>query len=242
MYLSEITLNKFKGHVLKKGIVFSAIVLGLSCLNLAHADSNEIKLKKACLKDYPQAVGQTDQELLSIYQQVCDKANAERRNDLLAQVAMRYHQLGQNLNALFLANNLKQQNVRGKLLTDVMFLSSVSVAQASLNDMRNSEMRYLSDDLTYPPAKELSDSIKASQPAPDTTELKGITDESLKRAYKNNVVNNNVKRQQPAPVAKPKPQVQKTHTAPAPVAAPAPVSKPATPASKPAASPFESFK
>lgn len=84
-----------KRHILRKSIVFSVILVGLTFLNSAHANDENIKLKKSCIRDYPQAAGQTDQALLSLYAQVCDKKNADRKNDLLAQAAMRFHQIGQ---------------------------------------------------------------------------------------------------------------------------------------------------
>lgn len=174
-----------KRRILKKRIVFSAFFLALSVFNFAYAANDQIKLKRGCLKDYPQAVGQTDQTLLGIYEQVCDKKNADKKNDLLAQAAMRFHELGQNLNALLLVNQLKSQNIQGSLLTDVAFLSSVAIANDSLKEMREKQMRYLSEDLTYPPAKQLVEQIRQSVPAPDTSELKGITDASLKASQRN---------------------------------------------------------
>ncbi len=98
---------------------------------------------------------------------------------------MRFHELGQNLNALLLVNQLKSQNIQGSLLTDVAFLSSVAIANDSLKEMREKQMRYLSEDLTYPPAKQLVEQIRQSVPAPDTSELKGITDASLKASQRN---------------------------------------------------------
>ena len=222
-----------KRHILRKGIVFSAILVGLSFLNFAHAAEENIKLKKSCIRDYPQVSGQTDPELLGIYSQVCDKKNADSKNDLLAQAAMRFHQLGQNMNALYLANYLKQQNVRGNLLTDVIFLSSVSIANSSLKEMRNNEMRYLSEDVTYPPAKEFVDAIKTSVPAPTTnSNLKAITDESIKsqaRSSRSNTVSSNTKR------------TTKTTTKPRSTT-PAATPKPTASANKSNTNPFESLK
>lgn len=167
-------------HVLKKNIVFSMIFLGISCCNLSYAESSEIKLKRSCIRDYPQVAGQTDQTLLGLYEQVCDKKNSDRKNDLLAQAAMRFHELDQNLNALLLVNQLKQQNVRGTLLTDVAFLSGIAIADENLQHMRTEEVRYLSKDSTYPAAKKLTEDIHLAMPAPEVIESKR---ESYKQRY-----------------------------------------------------------
>lgn len=219
-----------KRHILRKSIVFSVILVGLTFLNSAHANDENIKLKKSCIRDYPQAAGQTDQALLSLYAQVCDKKNADRKNDLLAQAAMRFHQIGQNMNALYLVNQLKQQNVRGNLLTDVTFLSSVAIANTSLKEMRNTEMRFLTEDTTYPPAKELADAIKSAVPAPDTSNLKPITDESLR---------NKARAQRVAATSSTK---RSTKSTPKPKASSPASAKAAAPASKSSASPFDSLK
>jgi hypothetical protein len=63
----------------------------------------------------------------------------------------------------------------------MLFLSSVAIADESLQQMRSNEMRYLSNELTYPPAKQLSENIRLSLPAPDTSTSKAITDETLKK-------------------------------------------------------------
>ncbi len=62
---------------------------------------------------------------------------------------MRFYQTNQPVKALNLANQLQSQNVRGSLLTDVMFLSGVSVANNSLQQIRGQEMRYLTNEVTY---------------------------------------------------------------------------------------------
>ncbi|MCU4413333.1 hypothetical protein KTH71_04650 [Acinetobacter sp. WU_MDCI_Axc73] len=219
---------------MKKRIVFSAFFLALSVFNFAYAANDQIKLKRGCLKDYPQAVGQTDQTLLGIYEQICDKKNADKKNDLLAQAAMRFHGLGQNLNALLLVNQLKSQNVQGNLLTDVAFLSSVAIANDSLKEMREKQMRYLSEDLTYPPAKQLVEQIRQSMPAPDTSELKGITDASLKASQRNTRATA-IKR------TSSKASMSKTSSSKARVTTTTPT-KPAATTIKSNANPFESLK
>lgn len=160
---------------MKKSIVFSTILLGMSWCSFSYAESAEIKLKRSCVRDYPQAAGQTDPTLLGLYEQVCDKKNSERKNDLLAQAAMRFHELDQNLNALLLVNQLKQQNVRGTLLTDVAFLSGIAIADENLQHMRKEEVRYLTKDSTYPAAKKLTEDIRLAMPAPEVSETKRET-------------------------------------------------------------------
>lgn len=180
-------------HVLKKGILIALLFTGInlsSGINLAYAvdNVNSIKLKSKCVKQNPLAAGQTDPELLSIYQQVCDKNNAARKNDLLVQAALRMYELNQPVNALALAQQLKQQNVRGAGLTDVTFLAGIGIAKQALQDMRTNEMRFLSNDLTYPPAKELSDTIRMAMPVPETINTKAITDETIKTREARSVV------------------------------------------------------
>ncbi len=171
-----------KRNILNKKIGFFLYIFILSFSNFSFAANDEIKLKRSCLKDYPQAVGQMDQSLLRIYEQICNKKNMDKKNDLLAQAAMRFYELEQNINALLLVNQLKNQNVQGSLLTDVAFLSGVAIANDSLKEMRSEQMRYLNNDVTYPPAKQLIEQIRLSAPAPQTSELKGVTDASLKAA------------------------------------------------------------
>ncbi|MCH7383865.1 hypothetical protein MMP71_08355 [Acinetobacter dispersus] len=183
---------------MKKGIVISILCITASLIgNSVYADDQPIKpikLKSKCIKQYPLAANQTDHALLDLYQQACDKDNASRLNDLLAQAAMRMYELKQPMNALKLATQLQEQNVRGTTLTDVTFLASVEIANEALQHMRSSEMRYLSNELTYPPAKQLSDSIRAAVPAPDTSTTKAITDESVKREVRNTSTNNTTRR------------------------------------------------
>lgn len=176
-------------HILKKGVGISILCIASSLMSVfIYADDQQIKpikLKNKCIKQNPLVSGQTDYELLNIYQQICDKDNSSRVNDLLAQAAMRMYELKQPMNALKLATQLQQQNIRGASLTDVVFLSSVAIADESLQQMRSNEMRYLSNELTYPPAKQLSENIRLSLPAPDTSTSKAITDETLKKEVRN---------------------------------------------------------
>lgn len=225
---------------MKKGI-FTALLLTTTSLfggfNLVHAADSEakpIKLKNKCIKQNPQAKGQTDAELLALYQQVCDKKNAEPKDELLAQAALRLYELDQPMNALLLAQQLKQRNVQSNTLTDATFLAGVALANQALTEMRSDEMRSLTSELTYPPAKELGDNIRMAMPAPDTSNAKAITDETLKNRA---AAAKTAKR----PVAKTAPANSRSSTA----AKPRPATSAKPPASTPpktSASPFDSLK
>lgn len=237
-------------HILKKGIVISILCITAGLIgNSAFADDKEIKpikLKSKCLKQNPLAVNQTDHALLDIYQQVCDKDNASRVNDLLAQAAMRMYELKQPMNALKLATQLQEQNVRGATLTDVTFLASVQIANEALQHMRSSEMRYLSNELTYPPAKQLSDSIRVALPAPDTSTSKAITDESVKNEMRNTSTNNTTRRTTNRKVRTTQPTRSTVTQTVAPVkrqtAVTPTVSKQANTVQKAGSNPFDSLK
>lgn len=159
--------------VLKQSVLILFLIgnyVGLACAQAAELEP--IKLKKSCVKKNPIIEGQTDPELLNLFKQVCDTDNSTQKNDLLAKAAMRFYQTNQPVKALNLANQLQSQNVRGSLLTDVLFLSGVSIANNSLQQMRSQEMRYLTNDVTYPPAKQLIENIHTAMPAPDPSSFK----------------------------------------------------------------------
>ncbi len=184
---------------MKKGIVILLICIATSVMSHSvYADASEIKpieLKRKCLKQHPLAENQTDQVLLGIYQQACDKDNAARVNDLLAQAAMRMYELKQPMNALSLATHLQKQNVRSTTLTDVTFLAGVAIANEAVERMRSSEMRYLSHDITYPPAKELMSNIHVAYPTPVASKYKANTDdESPKKEIRNTSTHNKKRR------------------------------------------------
>lgn len=132
---------------------------------------------------------------LNIFKQVCDSDNATQKNDLLAKAAMRFYQTNQPVKALNLASQLQSQNIRGSLITDVLFLSGVSIANNSLQQMRTQELRYLSNDVTYPPAKQLIENIHTAMPAPDPSSFKASSesssDDNEKRSYKKQYVTRN---------------------------------------------------
>ena len=182
--------------VLKRSILILFLtgnIIGLSYDQAAELEP--VKLKKSCIKKNPLAEGQNDPELLNIFKQVCDTDNTTQKNDLLAKAAMRFYQTNQPVKALNLASQLQSQNIRGSLITDVLFLSSVSIANNSLQQMRTQELRYLSNDVTYPPAKQLIENIHTAMPAPDPSSFKASSDSSSddneKRSYKKQYVTRN---------------------------------------------------
>ncbi len=182
--------------MLKRSILILFLTGNIIGLSYAQAAELEpVKLKKSCIKKNPLAEGQNDPELLNIFKQVCDSDNTTQKNDLLAKAAMRFYQTNQPVKALNLASQLQSQNIRGSLITDVLFLSGVSIANNSLQQMRTQEMRYLSNDVTYPPAKQLIENIHTAMPAPDPSSFKASSnsssDDNEKRSYKKQYVTRN---------------------------------------------------
>ncbi|AUM26772.1 MULTISPECIES: hypothetical protein [Acinetobacter calcoaceticus/baumannii complex] len=182
--------------VLKRSILILFLTGNIIGLSYAQAAELEpVKLKKSCIKKNPLAEGQNDPELLNIFKQVCDSDNTTQKNDLLAKAAMRFYQTNQPVKALNLASQLQSQNIRGSLITDVLFLSGVSIANNSLQQMRTQELRYLSNDVTYPPAKQLIENIHTAMPAPDPSSFKASSesssDDNEKRSYKKQYVTRN---------------------------------------------------
>ena len=148
-----------------KNYISYFLVLGASlATTLAYAD-DEIKLKKSCIKDYPVVEGETSPEILTIYAQVCDKKNKDNKDRLLVSAAEKFQQLGKNGKALQIVSYLESQNIQSNELTDVKFLSGVGLAYDALNKMRNTEVRYLTEDKTYPVAKNFVDAVKNAAPA-----------------------------------------------------------------------------
>ncbi len=182
--------------MLKRSILILFLTGNIIGLSYAQAAELEpVKLKKSCIKKNPLAEGQNDPELLNIFKQVCDSDNTTQKNDLLAKAAMRFYQTNQPVKALNLASQLQSQNIRGSLITDVLFLSGVSIANNSLQQMRTQELRYLSNDVTYPPAKQLIENIHTAMPAPNPSSFKASSesssDDNEKRSYKKQYVTRN---------------------------------------------------
>ena len=159
------------------------------------ADENRIELKKGCIQDYPLVADETDPDLLNIYSQICDKKNKkniELKNELFIQAAQKFQQLGKNLKALQLVDSLRKQNIQHTALTDVTFLAGVGIAQSSLQHMRNNELRYLSPEMTYPAAKQFSESIRTSLGILDASASKSVSKVQMQGMTKNKKITKQV--------------------------------------------------
>ena len=152
-------------EVILKKFVLCSFILAVSVSSVIGHAGDEIKLKRSCLKDYPEVVGESDPELLSIYSQLCDKKNKENKNSFLILAAQKFQKMGKNNKAIQIVSYLETQNIQSNELTDVKFLSSLRLAHDALNKMRNNEMRYLTEDVTYPAAKNFSEEIKHAAPS-----------------------------------------------------------------------------
>lgn len=146
---------------MKKIFIVFAILGGvLSTQSILASDKT---LSRSCLKINPLAVGETDANLIEIYDAYCDKKNKDVKYSYLAKAAQRFQQLGKNWKALQLVNELESLNLRGNTITDVKFLASANLANEALNQMRTTENRYLTTDITYPTAKVLSENINSAK-------------------------------------------------------------------------------
>ncbi|KEC83064.1 MULTISPECIES: hypothetical protein [Acinetobacter] len=148
-----------------KNFIPYILVLGASlATTLVYAD-DEIKLKRSCIKDYPMVEGETNPELLAVYSQLCDKKNKDNKNKLLVSAAEKFQQIGKNDKAIQIVNYLETQNIQSNELTDVKFLAGIGLASDALSKMRTREMRYLTEDKTYPVAKSFTDAVRQAMPA-----------------------------------------------------------------------------
>lgn len=161
--------------ILNKTILFTTLLVGSVFTSTAFAD----ELKKSCVKDHPLVAGESDPTLIQIYSQVCDKKNKDNNNGYLAQAAQRFQQLGRNYKALQLVNELNAKQVQHSSLTDVKFLASVALANDALTQMRDKEVRYLSDD-AYTPAIAFSDAVRRAKPL---SVIETKVEETPKRTY-----------------------------------------------------------
>ena len=208
---------------MKNAILFTTLLIGSVLTTSAFAN----ELKRGCLKDNPLAVGETDSTLLQIYTQACDKKNKDNVNGYLAQAAQRFQQIGKNYKALQLVNELNSQQVQHSSLTDVKFLAGVAIANEALTQIREKEVRYLSDE-GYAPAVAFSDAVRKAKPLAVIEDKKETsTSESRPRAQAARV------QSRPARKAPPKRTVKKATTSPTKSAP-----KPTTPARAPGSSPF----
>lgn len=218
-----------KGLVLKKNITFCLVISLLYCVQFTHANESEVKLSKSCIKNNPLVAGESDPTLLGFYAQACDKKNQDTKNNFLVAAAQRYQQLGQNFKALQLVNDLKVQNVQSTALTDVEFLASLKIAYTALNQIRDKEVRYLTETGTYPAVKEFNDAVKKALPAPVIAHVSNDDEPKSKATFVKNTKhfnNTNVKSNNKRSVtqAEPKPKTTLISNK-AKVAPTAPVSK-----------------
>lgn len=161
---------------MNKSILVTTLLLGSVFTSTAFAN----ELKKSCIKDNPLVAGETDATLIQIYAQVCDKKNKDNNNGYLAQAAQRFQQLGRNNKALQLVNELNAKQVYHSSLTDVKFLAGVAIANEALTQMRDKEVRYLSDE-AYAPANAFSDAVRRAKPL-SVIETK-VEETPVKRSY-----------------------------------------------------------
>lgn len=212
-------------------ILFTTLLIGTVVSSTAFAD----ELKKSCIKDNPLVAGESDAALLQIYAQVCDKKNKDNNNAFLVQAAQRFQQIGQNYKALQLVNELNAKQVQHSSLTDVKFLAGVAIANQALTQMRDKEVRYLSDE-GYAPALAFSDAVRRAKPLAVIEKV----EEPQKRTYEPKVQKSSSYRS--SSKSSSKSPSKSTNKAPnkATTKAPATVNKPAvvTPAKAPAKNPF----
>ncbi|AXY57335.1 hypothetical protein CDG60_12620 [Acinetobacter chinensis] len=159
-----------KNHVL---LVF--LISCFFCFTNTHADDEAVipvRLKSGCIKDNPLVKGETDQELLKLYQQVCDKKNKENKDAYFVKVAERFQQLGQAYKALNVIGELQAKNIQSHTLTDVKFLAATSLATEALKQIQDGESRYLTTEYTYPAALGLADAIRSAKTIHDTAVVK----------------------------------------------------------------------
>ena len=145
--------------ILKKTILFTTLLLGSVITTSTFAE----ELKRSCVKDNPLVAGESDPTLLQVYSQVCDKKNKDNKNSNLVLAAQRFQQLGQNEKALQLVSELNANQFQHTALTDVKFLAGLGIANEALKQIREKEVRYLSDD-EYAPAIAFSEAVRKAKP------------------------------------------------------------------------------
>ncbi len=150
---------------MKNNIAFGIAISLLIIAPLSYADESEVKLKRSCIKDNPVVEGESDPALLGIYAQLCDKKNKDNKDNNMILAAQQFQKLGKNYKALQIVSELESNNIHSNTLTDVKFLAGVNLANSALNQMREKESRYLSNDDTYPAVKKFTDDVKGALPA-----------------------------------------------------------------------------
>ena len=118
---------------MKKIIVVLAVLGGI--LSTQSVLASDKSLSRSCLKNNPLAVGETDVNLIEIYDAYCDKKNADVKYSYLAKAAQRFQLLGKNWKALQIVNELESLNLRGNTITDVKFLASANLASTTFESL-----------------------------------------------------------------------------------------------------------
>lgn len=144
---------------MKNSILLATFLIGSFLGTSVYADD----LKRSCVKDYPLVSGETDPTLIGIFAQVCDKKNKDNKNAYLVQAAQQFQKIGQNFKALQIVNDLNAQNFSHSALTDVKFLAGIGIADQALSQIRNKEVRYLTDE-GYDASMKLNDAVKRAKP------------------------------------------------------------------------------
>lgn len=156
---------------MKNNLGFMVLLIS-GMAQLCFVQVHAAELKKSCIKTYPQAKNDTDSTLIGLYQQLCDKSTKKDislQHQLNTQIAKRYVELGDNLKALNLIEQLHQQRYHHQDLTDLNFLAGIGITSDSLEHMRSTEVRALNE-YTYPQAKSLTEHIYLAQPTPRFSE------------------------------------------------------------------------
>ena len=161
-------------QIFKNGVLFISLIVATFTTQTIFAKEAPLELKKACLKNNPLAIGDTDPELIDLYTQICDKKNYKNQEMIIQssiQIAQRYQTLGQNLKALQLVDSLRKRNITSQEMTDITFLAGIAISQNALNQMRTTELRALTE-TTYVPAKQLTETIRFAQPTIENYSMK----------------------------------------------------------------------
>lgn len=170
---------------MKKYIIFINLIIS-SAAFFYLPQTQAAELKRACIKAYPDAAGETDSALIGLYQQLCDKPakkNILLQQELKTEIVKRYVELDSSLKALNLINQLQHQQDHSPALTDLSFRAGIGIASAALEHMRSTEVRALNE-TTYAPAKSFIEKVKFAKPVPIAVEVRPLSASSSKNIKK----------------------------------------------------------
>lgn len=188
---------------MNKFLYLFSVIAFMAVAQLTFAD--EVKLKRACLKDNPIMQGVSDADLIQIYTQICDKKNKQDKSPYLLQAAQRFYAIGQNYQALQLVGYLESQSLTHRNLTDLKFLLGARLANDAITTMRDHESRHLTAETTYPVAKNLTERIQQTLPNNILAKANSTAQVNTHKSIQNNKKTSQ-KRQYSS-----KPQTTKTH-------------------------------